>query len=127
MALLLENFGRRRPNVARAIIDALEWAVKLGEEKKFEYVQDLKLAGGTNIFDSIEIAMQDPAIDTVYLLTDGQPTTGRYSTPPGIVKGVRDLNRARAVTFHCIAFGGQSKLLRDLAAAHGGEYRFVNE
>ncbi len=92
-----------------------------------EYVKKLGTGGGTNIFDSIELALGDPEVDTIYLLTDGQPTTGRYSTPDGIIAGTRELNRARGVTIHCIAFGAESDLLRKLAAEHAGEYRFVNE
>ncbi|MCZ6795726.1 MAG: hypothetical protein O7J95_19135 [Planctomycetota bacterium] len=43
---------------------------------------------------------------------DGQPTTGRYSTPDGILEGTRELNRPRGVTVHCIAFGVESELLK---------------
>jgi hypothetical protein len=41
------------------------------------------------------------------------------------LKGVQELNRVRGITIHCIAFGEESDLLKQLAAQNGGVYRFV--
>lgn len=114
-------------NTVRSWEKQLQPMARGGRERATDYVKKLKTGPGTNIFDSIEIAIGDRNVDTIYLLTDGQPTTGRYASPAGIIKGVRDLNRPRGVVIHCIAFGAESKLLQELAAQHGGEYRFVNE
>ncbi len=98
-----------------------------GRGDAIKYVRDIGTGGGTNIFDSVELSLADSEVDTIYLLTDGMPTTGRFSTPEGILRGTREINRPRAVTIHCIAFGADSDLLKKLAADHGGQYRFVDE
>jgi hypothetical protein len=91
------------------------------------YARGLTTGGGTNIFDTIERALEDPTVDTIYLLTDGQPTTGRFDTPEGILQGIREFNRPRGVTLHCIAFGRECAWMRQAAAENGGKYRYVAE
>jgi hypothetical protein len=98
-----------------------------GRDRAISYVQGLSLGTGTNVFDTLELALQDKRVDTVYLLTDGLPTRGRIVDQEGILREVARLNRVRGITIHCIAFGEESDLLKQLAAQNGGQYRFVNE
>ena len=98
-----------------------------GRAKAVKYVESLNTGQGTNVFDTIEFALKDERVDTIYLLTDGLPSRGRITDPEAIIKEVAKLNRLRAVTIHCIAFGEESDLLKKLAADNGGEYRFVDE
>ncbi|MBN1442116.1 MAG: HEAT repeat domain-containing protein [Planctomycetes bacterium] len=98
-----------------------------GRARALKYVEDIKTGFGTNVFDTLEFALQDKRVDTIYLLTDGLPTRGRITNPDAIVEEIRKQNRLRAVTIHCIAFGEESDLLKRLAADNGGEYRFVDE
>ena len=81
---------------------------------------------GTNVFDTLEAALKDRRIDTIYLLTDGVPTRGRITEPGAILEEIGIQNRLRGVTIHCIAFGEESKFLEDLAKQNGGQYRFVD-
>jgi HEAT repeat protein len=98
-----------------------------GRSKAIDFVKGLATGSGTNVFDSLEFALQDRSVDTLYLMTDGNPTRGRLTDPDQIVAEIGKLNRTRGVTIHCIAFGEESKLLERLAAANGGQYRFVSE
>ncbi len=97
-----------------------------GRARAINYVKNLKTGHGTNVFDTLEFALKDRRVDTIYLLTDGQPTRGRITKPAEILKEIGIQNRVRGVTIHCIAFGQESKLLEDLAAQNGGAYRFVD-
>ncbi|MCZ6795771.1 MAG: HEAT repeat domain-containing protein [Planctomycetota bacterium] len=98
-----------------------------GRDRAVRYVESLNTGRGTNVFDTLEFALKDKRVNTIYLLTDGQPTRGRLTDPEAILKEVEKLNRLRAVTIHCIAFGEESQLLVELAKAHGGRYRYVEE
>lgn len=96
-------------------------------KKALDYVAGLTTGGGTNIFDTIELAFRDPLVDTLYLLTDGQATTGRFKDGPGMVQGLLELNRARGITVHSIAFGRECEWMREAAADNGGQYTYVAE
>lgn len=85
----------------------------------------LTIGTATNIFDALEAAFADPQVDTIYLLTDGEPTTGRLVDPDDIQDEVARWNRQRQIVVHCIGLGVDSRLLRGLAKASGGEYRHV--
>jgi hypothetical protein len=88
-------------------------------------IDKIKLAGGTNTYGAIEAAMEDPEVDTIYLLTDGVPTSGSVIDPDEILEAVRRENRTRQIIIHCISIGMKSTLLMDLAAMTGGEYKEV--
>ncbi len=88
-------------------------------------VARLQPAGGTNIFDSLEAAFADPEVDTIYLLTDGQPSAGRLTDPADILAEVRRWYRTRQVVVHCIAIGLESQLLKQIAECTEGVYKSV--
>ncbi len=97
-----------------------------GRQKAIKFVQDLKTKHGTNVFDTLEAALKDKRVDTIYLLTDGLPSAGRILDQAGICKEIQAQNRLRGVTIHCVAFGEEAPLLEQLAKENGGKYRFVN-
>jgi hypothetical protein len=88
-------------------------------------VGKIKLSGGTNTYGAIVAAMEDPEVDTIYLLTDGVPTSGEVIDPDEILEAVRRENRTRQIIIHCISIGMKSELLMDLAAMTGGQYKEV--
>jgi hypothetical protein len=94
-------------------------------DKLLDAARIMPLGGGTNIFDALEKAFADPEVDTIYLLTDGQPSAGRVKNVDGIVEEVRRWNRTRQIVIHCIGFGIDSALLKRLAADSGGTYKHV--
>jgi hypothetical protein len=98
-----------------------------GRARAIDYVKGLDTGTGTNVFDTLEFALKDRRADTIYLLSDGEPTAGRIRDIEGISREIRAQNRVRGVTVHCIAFGEDSELLKRLAKENGGEFRFVDQ
>lgn len=88
-------------------------------------VGKIKLSGGTNTYGAIMAAMGDPEVDTIYLLTDGVPTSGEVIDSDEILEAVMRENRTRQIIIHCISIGMKSPLLMDLAAMTGGQYKEV--
>jgi Mg-chelatase subunit ChlD len=73
---------------------------------------------------ALESALAQPGADTVYLLTDGEPSAGRAVSPGRVQAAVRQANRCRAIAVHTIGFGAgkmsQRALLSGLARDSGG-------
>lgn len=80
---------------------------------------------GTNIFDALEEAFKDREVDTIYLLTDGEPTVGRLVNPDEIIEEVMHWNLERQIIIHAISVGTNSMMLKRLAETSGGIYKFV--
>jgi hypothetical protein len=76
--------------------------------------------GGTALYDAVLEALEDEEIDTLVILSDGEPTEGKLVDPLEIVEDLRARNRLRGVVFHTVAVGGGSGLLRELSAMSGG-------
>ncbi len=96
-----------------------------GRRNALKYVSTLQAVQATNVYDTLEFALRDKNVDTIFLLSDGEPTAGRFTEIPAILREIKILNRARAVSINGIAFGEESKLLRKLSEQNKGEYRFV--
>jgi len=90
------------------------------EEMK-EEVMDLVASGGTNIYDGLKTAFDDAEIDTIVVLSDGEPTEGQVIDITAIRDLVRDWNQHRGVIIHTVQIGATFDLLRWLAEDHGGE------
>jgi len=130
---LLKALGDARPgtfaNVLFFDIEVHAYAKKLVELAKSDHLKKLegfikaaKPLGGTNLHAAIFQAMADPKVDTVFLLSDGDPSTGKILDPLELADAVLQANRSRRVVFHGIAVGGESVLLKKLAEASGGQY-----
>ncbi len=94
-----------RPNLARAL----------------EAIKAVQVGGGTNVFDSLELAFKDRNVDSIYLLSDGMPNLGKFVQPDDILKEIRAMNRTRRITIHAVSFG-PNPFMKRLAAENGGEY-----
>ncbi|MBL8756534.1 MAG: VWA domain-containing protein [Planctomycetes bacterium] len=105
--------------------DELQKLEPENRDKLLATARALPLGAGTNIFDALERAFADPKVDTIYLLTDGQPSAGRVRAPDEIVEEVRRWNRTRQIVVHCIGLGIDSDLLRQIAKETGGSYKYV--
>ncbi|MCA8952353.1 MAG: VWA domain-containing protein [Planctomycetes bacterium] len=90
-----------------------------------DFVRKLRVNGGTNIYGALEAAFADPSVDTIYLLTDGEPSVGDIVVPDEIADEVRRWNRLRQIVVHTIGIGIDSDLLKRLAEESGGVYKFV--
>ncbi|HET6204484.1 MAG TPA: HEAT repeat domain-containing protein [Planctomycetota bacterium] len=79
-------------------------------------------SGGTNIHEALSRAFEDPDVDTIYLLSDGEPSAGLVTDPALLRAEVRGWNRFRRVVIHTVSIGTSSALLEGLAADSGGRF-----
>ncbi len=117
--------------------------VKLNKEvrpKAFAWIDGLQLVLMTNIYEGVKRGFSfggsGPAekaspratvikgADTMYLLSDGQPTTGIKDTNE-FCRAVAELNRVQKMTIHTVAIEptpGSGRFLQRVAQENGGQY-----
>jgi len=101
--------------------DIVQWtAESLADAESF--VSRLGASGGTNLYGSMKFAFQDPQVDTIFVLSDGEPSVGAITDPGAIRKEVARWNANRNVKIHTIGIGGQLQILRWLAEDTGGTH-----
>lgn len=95
-----------------------------------------KMNLGTRVHDALEIAFHlsgrgvedvyfDSSVDTIFLLTDGQPIAGSKTDPPaGILRAAKRWNLGGQVIIHTVGLGDgvPVQFLKKLAKAHGGKF-----
>lgn len=91
------------------------------------FLGSLKARGATNLYGPLAQLIRGGRVESVYVLSDGEPTAGEYTEPEVILREIRRLNEYSHVTIHCFALGEASELLERLAAENGGEYRRIDE
>ena len=97
-----------------------------GRDEAIAYVRGLTTEFGTNIYDTLELALKDERVDTLYMLTDGEPAGGKYTAPADIIREISAINRLRSAKIHCIGFGLEANFLKELAEKNGGDFRLVD-
>ncbi len=103
-------------------LDGVAGATEHTREEAHEYVERLGAGGGTNLYEAIEVAFDDPDVDTIVILSDGEPSVGPVIQPGRIREAVRRWNEHRGIKVHCIAVGGSLKVLEWIAEDSGGDY-----
>lgn len=88
-----------------------------------EFVEELGAFGGTNVHGGLEAAFQDPEVDTIFFLSDGEPSVGKVVDPARIREAVQEWNLNRGVVIHTISIGDRFPLLEWLAQDSQGTYR----
>ncbi|MBK7874970.1 MAG: HEAT repeat domain-containing protein [Planctomycetes bacterium] len=86
-----------------------------------EYVGKLMAAGGTNLYDAVENAFKDLDVDTIFILSDGEPSVS-ITDPTVIRERVKAWNEHRGIQINTIAIGGQFQILEWLASDSGGTH-----
>lgn len=94
---------------------------KTREEAK-EWVRRLGAMGATNLYDALRVAFEDPDVDTLFVLSDGEPTAGAQTDPGIIREHVARWNEHRGIVIHSIAVGGRFRILEWLAEDSGGTH-----
>jgi HEAT repeat protein len=62
-------------------------------------------------------------LDTVFFLSDGKPSIGKYVDTEEILREVQQINKVYRIVIHAIAIGQfQKEFLRSLAMQNGGEF-----
>jgi len=87
-----------------------------------KHLESKKPTGGTNLYDGLELALRAPEVDTIFLLSDGVPGSGKYVATRDILRAVRRENQTRRIAIHCISIGMDSDLMRRIAKENGGRY-----
>jgi hypothetical protein len=91
------------------------------EEAK-AYVDKLGAGGGTNLYGAVQEAFNDKDVDTIFILSDGEPSVGDVIDPGAIRERVREWNEHRHIVINSIAVGGTFEVLRWLAEDSGGTH-----
>lgn len=96
-----------------------------------EYVDSIEIGGSTNVSGALDKGMGGlveklgkSGVDTVYLLTDGMPTSG-ITDPKELLEHVAGANRLRKIAIHTIAIepsNDSERLMKQLARENGGSY-----
>jgi Mg-chelatase subunit ChlD len=98
------------------------------------WITALQPTGGTNIYDALEeafgLASGKYAMtpDTIFLLSDGSPGSGKITNANEILAEIARINRTRNVVINTIGVGtGGEAFLKSLAEQNGGIYRSAGE
>jgi hypothetical protein len=86
------------------------------------FVNKLGAGGGTNLFGSLEFVFADPQVDTIFILSDGEPSVGTILDPRAIRSEVAKWNQNRDVKIHSISIGSSLQVLEWLSEDSGGTF-----
>jgi len=89
-------------------------------------IASLGTAGMTVTYEGLVAGLSDPRVDTLYVLTDGQPVGGVLPKTGDILREIGRLNSVRHVVIHCVSVGRDSTFLQKLASENSGEYTRVD-
>ena len=99
-----------RFNLVAFSADVKLWKKKLtkadrrGKGSALKWLAALRPDADTNIHDALEVAFLHDDVDTIYFLTDGNPTAGALTVNDEILAAVRAWNAGRNVRVHTVAF-----------------------
>lgn len=88
------------------------------------WVDRLRIRGATNIYDSLERALQFEGVDSIFLLSDGGPSAGKFIDTGEIRRAVRLQNREKMVRINTVLIGGNARerrFMQALAEENHGE------
>jgi HEAT repeat protein len=98
------------------------------QEKALRFVARQGTKGAKDIWKALETVVGDPAIDTAYLLSSGEPDVGLYVHWNRVTRHLQDLNRFHKVVVHTVVYS-ESQWFRDqlekIAAATGGRFQWL--
>lgn len=103
-------------------LDELEEMDDRARKDATEFLMRQRADGGTAVYDALERAFEDPDIDTIYLLSDGDPSVGKVIDPGLIRHEVQQWNAVRKIQINTVSIGQRSRLLRWLAEDSGGKH-----
>ena len=85
------------------------------------FLEDVRPDGPTNLYAALMTALNFEDVQTIFLLTDGDPTFGRVVLPDAILVELERANRDRKVVINTIAAGDvRAGFLAELANDNGG-------
>lgn len=108
--------------VARWLDGKIADSSEANRQAAITWIDRLGARGGTNLFDSVQQAFDDKDVDTIFILSDGEPSVGAEIDPSRIREQIAALNKHRHVKINTIAVGGNFEVLEWLAADSGGKH-----
>lgn len=94
-------------------------------KKALDFTEQQSVGNAKDIWQVLEMVVSDPEIDTIYLLSSGEPDIGKYVHWNRVTENLIDLNRFHKVTVHTIAYtdnGWYREQLEKIAEAGNGEF-----
>jgi hypothetical protein len=111
----------------RALADGPQKLTTKTRKQALEFVQGGALSGSKDIWAALEHVLDDPEIDTAYLLSSGEPDVGLYVHWNRVTQHLRERNRFRKLVVHSIAYSDNQwyrDQLEKISTATGGEFRW---
>ena len=106
--------------------DKLHSLNKGNRESAIEMIREIGTGGATITYEGLLAGLEDPRVDTIYLLTDGQPAGGAMPKTSDILREIGRRNTVRHVVINCISVGQDSTFLMKLAEQNNGSYTRVD-
>ena len=140
LAHALDSLGNGATVGVIAYSESAQWISKGYEpldaalrDKLSSRVRALTAARKTNIYDGLNLAFRpqkktgpmdtSEGPDTLFLLSDGNPSTGKIEDIQELRDEVLAWNLGRSIRIHCVNVGdADARLLRALASSSGGTY-----
>jgi HEAT repeat protein len=107
---------------AEALGDRLQVIDAKRRKSADAWIEALTARGPTNVFAALQRAFADPEVDTIFVLTDGRPSSGTIVEAKALADEVQRWNTGRGIRIHTVALGGASDFLERLARDSGGEH-----
>ncbi len=98
---------------------------KKSMKRALDFAQAQSLAGNKAIWDVLVRVISDPTIDTIYLLSSGEPEVGLYVHWNRVTEHLVELNRHHKVVIHTIAYTDSKwyqEQLVEIAKSTGGTF-----
>jgi hypothetical protein len=88
------------------------------------FVEKARLQGTKDLWQVLDEVIADPEIDTIYMLSSGEPDVGLYVHGNRIAESLADLNRFQKVTLHAVAYSKEGfwPHIRQISEATGGQF-----
>jgi uncharacterized protein with von Willebrand factor type A (vWA) domain len=87
-----------------------------------EWLEKITPAGGTNVYGALTTALSFNEAQTIFIMTDGEPSAGEFQLPESILAEIDRVNRDRFIQINTIAAGStHAEFLADLAATNSGK------
>jgi hypothetical protein len=100
---------------------SLAAANEKNREEAKSFIEKLAPFGGTNLYDAVKLAFEDPDVDTIFIMSDGEPNLS-ISDPTEIREHVKAWNEHRGIVINTIGLAGQFQILEWLAEDSGGTH-----
>jgi hypothetical protein len=108
--------------VEKWVDGGLAAATQKNRDEAKSYIERIGANGGTNLYDAVELAFEDKDVDTIFIMSDGEPNLGKESDPVIIREHVKAWNEHRGIVINTIQVAGQFQVLDWLAEDSGGTH-----